>query len=152
MATSLEQRLERQLSPQFSKPDSGKRFLAFAIDWLISVPIGFFAVIPFVGSFVAVCFLVPYWMFRDIGGASIGKRIMGLRVVNYEGRMPSLGKRVRRNALMWFCVLLVAIPVIGLGFFAIGFGIVVILEVVFIIQRGESLSDRDAKCLVVKVN
>lgn len=95
------------------KADTGARIFAFLIDSLIAFPIAMIGLIPFIGQFIATVCLVPYWLLRDLGGASIGKRLFGLLVVDYHGGAPSLGRRIRRNLLFGMAVLLLAMPVIG---------------------------------------
>ena len=132
------------------KADAGARIIGFVVDSLIAVPIGLIGVIPVVGQIVSTILLVPYWLLRDFGGASIGKRIFGLRVIDYQGNVASLGKRIRRNMLFAFAVLLLAIPLIGEIGAPIAFVIVCVIEICMMASRGERFGDRDAKCLVVK--
>lgn len=132
------------------KADSGARIVAAFIDSLIALPFGMIGFIPIIGQIISTTLLVPYWLFRDVGGGSIGKRIFGLRVVDYDGRIAPLGKRVRRNMLFGFSAFLMALPIIGEFAAPAAFLIVSIIEVILMASRGERMGDRDAKCLVVK--
>lgn len=137
-------------STALPKADSGLRLVAFIIDSLIAFPIGAIGLIPIIGQLVSTVLLVPYWLLRDVGGASIGKRICGLRVVDRSGRIAPLGKRIKRNMLFGFAVVLMAIPVLGEFAAPAAFLIVCILEFVLMSSRGERMGDREAGCLVVK--
>lgn len=133
------------------KADPSRRVVAFIIDWLCTIPLQLVALIPLIGQFVALCCLVPYWLLRDIGGASIGKRFLGLRVVDYSGNPPRLSKRMRRNLLFVFPLLIIILPVIGAFGAAFAFIIVAIVELILIFSRGDRMGDRDAKCIVISI-
>jgi uncharacterized RDD family membrane protein YckC len=132
------------------KADTGARIFAFLIDSLIAFPIAMIGLIPFIGQFIATVCLVPYWLLRDLGGASIGKRLFGLLVVDYHGGAPSLGRRIRRNLLFGMAVLLLAMPVIGEVIAPLAFGLTCIWETFLIVTRGQRNGDRAVRCLVVK--
>lgn len=138
-----------QESAPLAKADPSKRIVAFIIDWVLSVPFQFIGVIPFIGQFLSLMFLIPYWLLRDVGGASIGKRLMGLRVVNYQGETAAFGTRVRRNLILAFPFLVIILPVLGAVAAALAFFAVALIELTLLFVRGERLSDRDTKCLVV---
>jgi uncharacterized RDD family membrane protein YckC len=131
------------------KADPSRRVVAFIIDWLCTIPFQLVALIPLIGQFVALCCLIPYWLLRDVSGASVGKRFLGLRVVDYNGNTPRVGKRMRRNLLFVFPLLIIILPLIGAFGAAFAFVIVSIVEAGLIFSRGDRMGDRDAKCTVV---
>src|SRR5882757_5158039 len=75
------------------------RMFALIIDWIIATPLALIGLLPLIGQMISMCLLILYWVWRDVGGASIGKRILGLRVVDYNGFVPSTGRRAKRNLL-----------------------------------------------------
>jgi uncharacterized RDD family membrane protein YckC len=127
------------------------RTIALAIDWIIAAPFGLIGLIPIIGQFFSICFLIPYWLLRDIGGASIGKRLLGLRVVDYNGQVPMLGSRIKRNLIFALPVIALLLPVIGFFGAAVAFLIVSLVEAILIARRGERMGDRDARALVIDV-
>lgn len=83
------------------KADLGKRFLAHLIDSLVAGVVGALVglLVPTLGGMVGAC----YYLFRDgmdfefMDLRSIGKRVMGLRVVRLDGEMMDLETSMRRN-------------------------------------------------------
>ena len=84
----------------------GKRILAFAIDYM-SVMI-FFSVLSFVpvknlnrSLLISYTFFIifgeVYFIIKDIFGRSLGKRIMGIKIVRVDGRKPSIIRLILRN-------------------------------------------------------
>jgi uncharacterized RDD family membrane protein YckC len=138
------------IATSYQRADTGARILAFILDSFIAIPIGIVAIIPIVGQLIATMLLLPYWLFRDFGGGSIGKRLFGLRVVDYEGNIASGASRLKRNSLFGAAVVLLAIPVIGDIGMPLAFTVVCFIEIVMMATRGERIGDREAKCLVVK--
>src|SRR5439155_9415996 len=62
-----------------------QRVGAFAIDLVIGVLISLLGTIPIV-NFLITLILILYWLFRDSSGASIGKRLVGLKVLSKSGQ------------------------------------------------------------------
>lgn len=83
------------------KADLAKRFLAHLIDSLIAGATGALVglLVPTLGGMVGAC----YYLFRDgmdfefMDLRSVGKRVMGLRVVRLDGEMMDLETSMRRN-------------------------------------------------------
>ena len=128
----------------------GQRFVAYLIDLVPIVVLGVIAgysmgtmgqsgTINWVGA--------AYLLLRDAGGASVGKLIVGLRVVGSDGGRASLGSRVLRNVTLALGPALMAMPlpagiseggVEGLG------SMVAFVDVVFLLMGGLRLGDRIA--------
>jgi len=112
-----------------------KRFIAYVIDWVIVdlalVILVTIATLPFLvlsgpGIFSAVGWgdfsilagvvLVLYFVaFEVLAGASIGKRVMGLKVVASGGRVPHFVEALVRNISKLFWLLLILDTIVGLA-------------------------------------
>jgi uncharacterized RDD family membrane protein YckC len=112
-----------------------RRVIAFVVDALIvyfavgllailvaasflvlSVPGVFTAVLVGVFSFLAGIILVLYFIaFEVLAGASIGKRVMGLKVVTSGGRAPNAVEALVRNVSKLYWLLLVLDVIVGLA-------------------------------------
>jgi len=107
-----------------TKPDLAKRFIAFLIDGVIAVGLGF---IPMIGSIAgAAYFLVRDGLDFDFAKqASVGKQVMKLRPVRLDGLPMDLETSIRRNWMFGLGILsgaLDIIPILGLAFvLVIGF-------------------------------
>src|SRR6266849_5487997 len=77
----------------------GQRAGAYIIDVIPPLIVGFS--------------LAPYWLLRDITGASIGKLLLSLRVVAKDGQEASVGKRILRNLPLAIGPSLLIIPLLG---------------------------------------
>jgi uncharacterized RDD family membrane protein YckC len=128
---------------------NGRRFAAWIIDGLIIVSVAFLLSIPLnVWTGQAVAVATTYVLLRDIGGASPGKRIMGLRVVAKGGGLPSLSSRLLRNAT------LALTPALSLalnhGLAGLVPGLITTAESLFLLSKGESHGDRLAATTVIR--
>jgi len=112
-----------------------RRVIAFVVDALIvyfavgllailvaasflvlSVPGVFTAVLVGVFSFLAGIILVLYFIaFEVLAGASIGKRVMGLKVVTSGGRAPNAVEALVRNVSKLYWLLLILDVIVGLA-------------------------------------
>ena len=74
--------------------DIGIRIGAYLIDLLplipVVVPLSF---IPIIGAMLIGLIVSSYWLLRDITGASLGKLVLGLRVVGKNGMPTSVPSR-----------------------------------------------------------
>ena len=102
------------------------RFGASIIDgiviWLVSVALTFFLLRSMVGLFLssAVWFPLPllyYWLFTGLKGQTLGKMLVGIKVVNAQGNIPGLGGAALREVLGK----LISAIVLFIGFFWIAF-------------------------------
>ncbi len=112
-----------------------RRVIAYVIDWVIvyfvvgllviltatsflvlSGPGVFVAVLAGVFSFLAGVILVLYFVaFEVLAGASIGKRVMGLKVVASGGRTPDVTEALVRNVSKIYWLLLILDVIVGLA-------------------------------------
>lgn len=102
------------------------RFGALIIDgiviWLVSVALTFFLLRSMVGLFLSsvVWFPLPllyYWLFTGLKGQTLGKMLVGIKVVNAQGNIPGLGGAALREVLGK----LISAIVLFIGFFWIAF-------------------------------
>jgi uncharacterized RDD family membrane protein YckC len=128
----------------------GERAAAYIIDVIPAALAGLmFGWIPFVGAMIAGFILAPYWLLRDITGASIGKLVLGLRVVAKDNQEASIGKRVLRNLPLAIGPALLVIPIVGYivaPFVALPISLV---EIILLFSQGERLGDKLAGTSVV---
>jgi uncharacterized RDD family membrane protein YckC len=91
-----------------------QRVSAFAIDVLVSM--AFIAMVSPVFSLTGQSgifgvILVAYWLLKDTGGQSVGKKIVGIRVVTVDNKPCGLIKSVIRNLFLLPFVSLIMIVV-----------------------------------------
>lgn len=124
------------------------RVLAYIIDAVIA---NIVSLIPFIGGILG--FL--YFLLRDgIGdGQGIGKRLLGLQVINYstKGRI-SYADSARRNLIFALPSLLIIIPVLGWVAYAIVIVAVWIVEIHLVLRdaEGRRFGDKWAGTVVVQ--
>jgi uncharacterized RDD family membrane protein YckC len=133
----------------FVHADKGLRVVGYLIDVLPAILLGLFALIPVIGAVIAGLFLTPYWLLRDIGGASIGKLVLKSRVVRSDGPPASAGARVLRNVPIAIAPALLIIPVLGYILAPIG-SILVLIEAIMLLTQGDRIGDKLAGTTVVK--
>lgn len=144
-------RMANEPTIQLVKAGLMPRMFALIIDWLLASPLALIGFIPLIGQIVSICLLIFYWVWRDVGGASIGKRILGLRVVDHNGLIPPTGLRAKRNLIFAIPPIAELLPFIGVFGFVFAFIVMSVVEAVLIASRGERMGDRDARALVVDV-
>ena len=88
-----------------------------------------------------------YMLLRDVGGASPGKLVLGLRVVGRDGGSASLAGRVLRNAVLGLQGIAAAlVPLAGMGFLGLiarlGPSGLILVDCLYLVEKGERLSDR----------
>jgi uncharacterized RDD family membrane protein YckC len=130
--------------------DKWLRVAGYLLDCLPTLLLIFFAWIPIAGLILAGLFLVPYWLLRDVTGASLGKLLIGLKVVGKDGRQTSTGARILRNVPLILGPLCMLIPILGYIFAGPVAAIVVLVEGIMLLSQGERLGDRLAKTAVVR--
>lgn len=136
--------------PPYAIAGKFERWLAFVIDCLVCLPIFVFLLIPLLGVIIAGLGLPAYWLLRDIHGASLGKLMLGLRVVQCDGQPATAGALMLRNLIYAAPHLLHFIPY--LGTFLIIFLIVPLksLEALLVAATDRRLGDRMAGTIVIK--
>ncbi len=130
--------------------DLGIRISAYLIDCIPALFIGLFNLIPIAGAVICGLLATPYWLLRDVTGASLGKSVLGLKVVSKGGGNSTVGQRVLRNLTLAIGPMLLIIPLLGIILAAIIGGIIGLVEIIFIFTQHERLGDRFAKTAVVK--
>lgn len=130
--------------------DKGVRVAGYLIDVLPAIMIGLFGLIPYVGNIFAGLLLTPYWLLRDITGASLGKLLLGTTVVRKDGQPATVGARVLRNLPLAIGPAFLIIPLLG---YLVGppiAGLMVLIEGILVLTQGERLGDRMAGTAVMK--
>jgi uncharacterized RDD family membrane protein YckC len=136
--------------PAQTPADKWSRVAGYLIDVVPACLIGLFGLIPVIGIMIAGFFLIPYWLLRDVAGASLGKLALGLRVVAHNGQPASIGARIGRNLPLIAAPLCMLIPLLGYVL-ALPIGAIVILvEGVMLLSQGSRLGDKLAGTTVVK--
>ena len=130
--------------------DKGIRVAGYFLDVLPTLLLVLVAWIPFVGIILAGLCLTPYWLLRDVTGASLGKLLLGLKVVGRDGQPSTPGARILRNLPIAVGPMCMLIPVLGYFLALPVAGIMVLTEGVMLLSQGERLGDRLAKTAVVK--
>jgi len=127
----------------------GLRIGAFAIDMVIGFLISLLGAIPFINVLIAVI-LVLYWLFRDQSGASVGKRLLGLKVLSKSGHPATKSQLMIRNLPFVIVSLLEVIP--GFGFLAENAVdlLLYLIELILVLATRNRLGDRIAGTMVVK--
>jgi uncharacterized RDD family membrane protein YckC len=69
--------------------------------------------IPVVGAIILGFIPLIYWLFRDIAGSSLGKLILGMKVVKKDGSPSAALQRMLRNLPIAFGPALLIIPLAG---------------------------------------
>lgn len=130
--------------------DLGIRVCAYLIDCIPAMLIGLFNLIPIAGAVICGLLATPYWLLRDVTGASLGKLVLGLRVVSKDGSDSTVGQRVLRNLTLAIGPALLIIPLLGIILCAIIGGVIGLVEIIFFLTQRERLGDRFAKTAVVR--
>ena len=128
----------------------GPRLGALLIDVLCAIPLGFLAVIPFLGI-IGAPLACAYWVSRDafFGGQSIGKKVVGLKVIKPDGSPFTWADSVKRN-IIYFALLVLMIPVYGIFFNAFLSGPLSLAELILVITGGQRIGDRMGGTYVVR--
>lgn len=130
--------------------DKWLRVAGYLIDLIPAIILGLVAFIPFVGIIIAGLFLTPYWLLRDVGGASLGKVLLGMRIATLDGQPASTGARVLRNLTLIPVPLCMIIPLIGYVLVTPVAVIVILVEAIMLLSQGARLGDKLAGTVVVK--
>jgi uncharacterized RDD family membrane protein YckC len=101
------------------------------------------------GTIVAGVVLLAWWLFRDITGASLGKRMLKLRVVRQDGADSGPRERILRNVTLIGGPVAMLLPVTGtfVGSFA---GLVItLIEMATLVLLKQRLGDMLAGSAVI---
>jgi uncharacterized RDD family membrane protein YckC len=109
---------DEQAAPELVRPalplaDKGTRVVGYLIDVVPTLLIGLLGLIPIVGIMLKGLLLCPYWLLRDVTGSSLGKLVMGSRVVLKDGREAPVSARILRNLPIAIPGGLLVIPFLG---------------------------------------
>lgn len=132
------------------RADRWTRVMSYLIDLLPAMLLGLVGVIPIVGFVIAGMILGPYWLLRDSLGGSLGKVLLGLRVVSPDGSPSNAGARVVRNIPLALGPALFAIPLLGLVLAPPVILVALVVETISLLAHGERLGDRLAGTVVVR--
>ncbi|MEV0947254.1 RDD family protein [Rhodococcus sp. NPDC049939] len=135
---------------QFAAPDFGfnsstpgellPRMAARLIDsFIVGIPTGIITSVitaslggligSLIGAVISVAAVVCYFVFLETTrGQTLGKQLLGLRVVGPEGGLPTQQQSLTRNGF-FFLSAMGALPIIGLLFGFIGFVLMIVLSV-----------------------
>lgn len=156
-STPAEPAINREMAPQpiqgSSKAipaDKWIRVVGYFIDVMPTLLLALVAWIPIIGIIIMGVCLVPYWLLRDVTGGSLGKLILGLKVVARDGSPAPVGARILRNVPLILGPACAVIPVLGYILAAPVAGIVILIEGIMLLSQGERVGDRLAKTVVVK--
>ncbi len=128
----------------------GARFVAYFVDVVCAIPLLVLAAIPFIGILGAPLFCL-YLVSRDsiFGGQSIGKRVMGLRVIKTDGSAFTWADSAKRN-IIYFVTLLLMVPWAGhVLHLAIGVPLAFV-ELILVLTGGLRIGDRMGNTYVVR--
>ena len=117
---------------RYPRVSQGRRMLGVLIDWLLCVAIakGFFDggqrwPEPYVAPLI---FIIQYFFFASLGGATPGHRILGLKIVRFsDGQMPTPIQALIRTGLL-----------------------VIILTAITFDQNGRGINERLSNTVLVK--
>ena len=131
--------------------DVGLRVGAYLIDVIPAFIAGLiFGWIPIVGAMILGVVLGAYWLLRDIGGASIGKMLVGLVVVKKDGSPSVTSERILRNVPLCVGPALLMIPLMGYALAPPIAAILGLTEIILLLVKHERLGDMLAGTTVIK--
>lgn len=119
-----------------------KRIAAFLIDAILALVTAGFVVrlIPLFGAFLGGIVLFVYMAMRDVTGASLGKRLLGLRVVLQDGTPSTANERISRNLTVAIGPAISLIPLAG-GLGPPVWACCILIETLVLLIKGERLGD-----------
>ncbi len=127
------------------------RWLAWVIDVLIILPFLVpILLIPFIGGMIGSLLAVAYYLLRDIKGASLGKMLLGLRVVRKDGQPADQRALLMRNLTFAAPQLLHFIPFVGSFLSALVAVPVGLIESICVLVKNERIGDMLAGTMVVR--
>lgn len=89
-----------------------------------------------------------YLLLRDVGGASVGKLLLGLRVVGADGGPTGMGNRILRNLPQALGPAMSAVAFSSTGFMPVLGAAIGVIDAVFLVAEGRRLGDRIARTAV----
>jgi uncharacterized RDD family membrane protein YckC len=133
------------------------RWVALMIDGLIAFPLMILAILPII-SLLGTPLVVAYFISRDVlmgNGQSIGKRLMGLKVVKSDNTPVVWVDSVKRNIVFFAYLALIAFTIPYLGWIVaailmIPLKILFIVETIMVIATGRRMGDNLGTTYVTK--
>jgi len=146
------------VSVNYPKADLGKRFVAALVDGVIAAILGLG--IPILGGLLGAAYTLtkdalmfqltkdPQWKNK-----SVGKKILGLQVVNLGGGDIDIAASAKRNLTLAVGSLLSVIPLVRLVAAPLIGGVLGLIEIVLVLTdaAGRRLGDRWANTQVIAV-
>jgi uncharacterized RDD family membrane protein YckC len=148
----------------FSSSNAGRRYGAYAIDWAVKIGYVFLMTsvlslnIERINSFFAFVMFCPFFFYTFLfewlnSGQTIGKKLLGIRVINTTGGEPSVGQCGIRWMFLFAdaygLILMVFISPVFAGFAA--FGPLVGALLIGMSKKGQRLGDIAAQTYIVSV-
>lgn len=139
------------------RPEPGRRPTAqvalraagYLIDVLPTILVGLLGLIPIAGPIMVGLVITPYWLLRDVTGASLGKLALNMRVVAANGQPASVASRLIRNVPLAIPGMFMIVPFLGIVV-APAIGLVIILiEAISLFAQGRRVGDMLAGTTVV---
>lgn len=138
-------------TPDFARPEEkGRRVLAYLIDIIPMLLFSTLHFVPIVGWMAYGALHLVYWLIRDIGGASLGKMVLGSFVASQDGGPSTDSQRIVRNIPLALPGLIGLIPVVGI-FFELGLAVLIVgVEAILLLATGRRFGDRLANTMVFR--
>ncbi len=140
------------------KAEVGRRFFAVLVDGFVA---GLLGMVPLIGGLLSTAYMLTrdaiwhtFMTSGDWQGRSVGKRLMGLRVVRLDGGPVDLATSAKRNITLVAGSILIMVPVLGkfVGpLVALGFAA---LELFLVVTdpQGRRFGDRWADTVVIQAD
>ncbi len=122
--------------------EKGRRVVAYLIDLVPMLILALVHLLPIVGWMLYGFLHACYWLLRDVGGASIGKSVMGSFVASENGAPSTTSQRILRNVPLAIPGVIGMIPLIGIIF---EFVVAVVIfggEAILLLATGRRFGDR----------
>jgi uncharacterized RDD family membrane protein YckC len=127
----------------YARPEEkGRRVVAYLIDIVPMLLLALIHLLPIFGWMLYGLVHACYWLFRDIGGASPGKLVVGSYVANENGGMASTSQRVMRNVPLAIPGILGMIPLLGIAFEFAAAAVIFGGEAIVLLATGRRMGDR----------
>jgi uncharacterized RDD family membrane protein YckC len=136
--------------PVLVRAPAFERWCAWLIDGALVILISLLALIPLLGGILVAVTATGYLLLRDRQGASLGKRVMGLRVVGQDGQPASSNALIMRNAILALPYLLHFIPYLGVVLTTVIWAPTCFIESFSVLLTGQRIGDKLAGTMVVK--
>lgn len=126
-----------------------QRILAFLIDFALVTLLSLLDEVPILNFLIAILVFL-YWVLRDVSGASIGKRILGLKVMSKSGQEATKFQCIVRNLAFALPAVALVIPYLGLLLDG-GLDLIIMgVELIVLLATKNRLGDKIAGTMVIK--